>query len=303
VKPDWRRAEKADFMRPDDPVLGLSWNRQAWALPWWIVKNHHVANLELGGRDVLVTFCEMCSSAAAFVRRLDDGRLFFFESVGIYNGSILISDTSTESLWSPFNATAVHGPLKGTVLKRLPLYQCHWSEWKSRHPETMVPFDSEDKRHGHGAQDYPGKDRIGTNFIPSLLRPIDERLPGYTLVLGVKADEAARAYPIAALQSAGAPINDAVGTAEIVVFHEPGTYLATAFSRRLGRQTLTFFRTQDGALIDRNTSSRWRHTGEAYTGPLRGKTLAFVDSGVEEWYIWAAYHPDTTIFETNTTPE
>src|SRR6266567_3878460 len=40
--PAWTDAY--DHLRDDDPVLGLYLGRRAWALPWWIIKNHHVAN-------------------------------------------------------------------------------------------------------------------------------------------------------------------------------------------------------------------------------------------------------------------
>src|SRR5687768_18138169 len=64
--PRWLGAGEATEMRSDDAVVGLEFEGGAWALPWWIMKNHHVANLELNGKPLLVTLCEVCSSAAAF---------------------------------------------------------------------------------------------------------------------------------------------------------------------------------------------------------------------------------------------
>ena len=55
-----------DHLRDDDPVLGLYLGRQAWAMPWWIMKEPHAANLRFDDRPVLVTLCVMCSSASAF---------------------------------------------------------------------------------------------------------------------------------------------------------------------------------------------------------------------------------------------
>src|SRR5437764_8754420 len=74
-----------DHLRDDDPVLGLYLGRRAWALPWWIMKNHHVANLVFEHRPVLVTLCEMCSSAAAFRADLE-GRRLVVRLRGLFNG-------------------------------------------------------------------------------------------------------------------------------------------------------------------------------------------------------------------------
>ena len=71
--PDWRGDGDFGHMRPDDPVLGVCRNGKAWALPWWIMKNHHVANVVLDGEPILITLCELCSSASAFRSNLNGG--------------------------------------------------------------------------------------------------------------------------------------------------------------------------------------------------------------------------------------
>src|SRR5262245_48413304 len=73
----WVEARRADHMRADDIVLGFQAGGGAWALPWWVMKNHHVANLTLDTKPVLFTFCENCSSGAAFDPVLDGQRLVF----------------------------------------------------------------------------------------------------------------------------------------------------------------------------------------------------------------------------------
>ena len=51
--PTWLPSDGDSHMRPTDPVLGLAFAGGAWALPWWIIKNHHVANLMLGDLPVM----------------------------------------------------------------------------------------------------------------------------------------------------------------------------------------------------------------------------------------------------------
>ncbi len=292
--PAWTDAY--DHLRDDDPVLGLYLGRRAWALPWWIIKNHHVANLAVDDLPVLATLCEMCSGAAAF-RAEADGRRLTFRPRGHYNGTILLEETSTESLWSPFTGVALAGVMRGAALERLPLWQCLWSEWLALHPTTMVLYGEQALREGHGSQCSPGSPGIGPSFLASLVRPLDERLPHNTLVLGVENEANARAYPLETLARIGPVLNDSLGGAEIVVRCRPGTLQALAFHRRVGDRVLVFGHSETRGVYDEQTGSVWNEMGEAVSGPLAGTQLVYLRSGIEEWYAFAAYHPDAEIFD------
>jgi len=258
-----------DHLRDDDPVLGLYLGRRAWALPWWIMKDPHVANLAFDDRPVLVTLCPICSSASAF-RAEVEGKPLVFRVRGQYNGTMLLEDTSTDSLWSPLTGVALAGAMRGMALERLPLSQCLWSEWRAMHPRA---------------------------FLATLVRPLDERLPHNMLVLGVRNGAHARAYPLEALARIGPVLNDSLGDNEIVVRCRPGTFHALAFHRRVGADVLVFGYSGARGVYDEQTGSVWNETGEAVSGPLAGTQLSYIDSGVEEWYVFAAHHPDTEIFE------
>jgi hypothetical protein len=283
-------------LRDTDPILGLYLNHQPRALPWWIMKNHHVANLPLDGLPVLVTLCEMCSGASAF-RAEVEGRRLGFRLRGMYNATILVEDTSTQSLWSPFTGVALEGAMRGTALQRLPLWQCLWSEWLAMHPTTQVLYGEQALRDGHGSGFSPGSPGIAPAFRATLVRPLDERLPHNTLVLGVESGADARAYPLETLARIGPVLNDSLGAAEIVVRCRPGTLQALAFHRRVGDHALDFSHSETRGVYDEQTGSVWNEMGEAVSGPLAGTQLAYLESGIEEWYAFAAYHPDAEIFE------
>src|SRR5262249_6945661 len=200
-------------MRADDPVLGLEFGAETWALPWWIMKNHHIANLELGGRPILVTLCEACSSGAAFDPVID-GRRHTFRLEGLYNGTIMPIDYETQSRWTGFTGESIEGPLLGRVMERLPLFQCTWQEWLELAPQTLVPDGKDEPRDGHGEGHFPGGPIVAPRFR-ALLPHIDKRLPHYELVLGVTTGGAARAYPLAALEARERVLNDRLGETDI----------------------------------------------------------------------------------------
>lgn len=294
VEPRWVDVAHAAHMRADDPVLGLHFDQQAWALPWWIMKNHHMANLVLNGRPVYVALCERCSSAAAFDPVIN-GKLHTFRLEAIYNGTIMAIDHETQSLWAGFTGESLHGPMQGTIMQRLPLVQCSWQEWQAVYPQTLVPDGAGEPRDGHGSDQYPGAPGMGEGMAKTLAY-IDDRLPHNALVLGVQVMGHCRCYPLSVLAQVGHVLNDTLGGQDIAVFCKPGSLWAIAFQRKLDDQGLTF-RSTTGGIVDENTGSLWHIDGHAISGRLAGRRLQYVFSGIEEFYIWAAFHRDTEIYE------
>ena len=288
--PNWTNIY--DHLRADDPVLGLYLGRRAWALPWWMMARPHVANFVLDRRPIAVTLCQICSTATAF-RAEAEGRPVKFRLRGAYNGTMLLADMTTDSLWSP-RGVALAGAMRGAQMERLPLSQCLWGEWLQMHPTTMVPCaDPAARRTGHC---LPGEPGIPPEIYATLVRPVDERLPHNTLVLGVVNGVRARAYPLQALANVGPVLNDSLGGIEIVVRCRPGTLQALAFHRRIGERVLEFACSATGGVHDRQTGSAWSEMGEAVSGPLAGEQLPYIESAVGEWYSFAAAHPDAEIF-------
>lgn len=286
--PRWLGAAQAAAMRPGDAVLGLEFAGRAWTLPWWIMKNHHVANLVLEGRPVMVTLCEICSSAAA-MDPVIDGRAHRFRLAGLYNGTIMPSDEETGSLWTGFTGRSIRGPLRGHRLRRLPLWQSTWAEWLERHPRALVADGRGEPRGGHGEGQTPGSPVVGPG-MRALLSRIDRRRPHHELVLGVSARGRNRCYPLATLEAQGAVLNDALGGEPLAIFSRPGTWMAIAYSRKLDGTSLDFRADADG-IFDEQTGSRWTLEGVASAGPLAGRRLRYVDSGIEEFFIWGAFAP------------
>ena len=97
-RPRWVPSDRAGRTRPDDAVLGLIVEETAFAVPWWIMKNHHVANLEFESTPIMVSLCEACASASAFVPVIE-GKRHRFCVEGTYNATPILTDYETRSLW------------------------------------------------------------------------------------------------------------------------------------------------------------------------------------------------------------
>ncbi len=294
--PEHRTAATATHMRDDDLVWGVVVAGHARAYPWWILKNYHVVNDTIGDIPVAIAFCEQCSGGAAF-RRSRNGRVLSLEVPGVYNGTIILRDRETRTLWAPFSGRAIEGPLAGAKLDRFPLFLTHWDEWVARHADTDVLWARPSAREGHGSWYRPGKWGI-VSEMGETIASFDPLLPENALVYGVEAGASAKAYPLSRIELRGGVLNDQVGQTPVVVIAK-GTFEAAGYARHLKGRLLTFRPSslREGVMTDAETGSLWSSEGEALGGPLRGERLEALDGYSVEWHVWSAYHPRAAVFD------
>ena len=129
-------------------------------------------------------------------------------------------------------------------------------------------------------------------------------------VVSVELSEWAVAYPYNVLQEQHV-VNDRRGGQDLVVFHVPGTASALGaaviavgedvgatgvFDPTLDGQKLTF-RWEGDQIVDEQTGSRWNVLGQAVDGALAGRQLMPIVHGNPFWFSWAAFKPDTILYE------
>jgi thiol-disulfide isomerase/thioredoxin len=293
--PERLPAGSATHMRDGDPVLGVVVEGRALAYPWWVLKNHHVVNDTIGRTALAVALCEQCTGMAAF-RRAVGGRVLTLEVAGVYNGTILLRDRETRTLWAPFSGRALEGPLAPEKLERIPVAFTTWEDWRTGHPQTEVIVRSEKDRTGHGSWYAPGKWGI-VSEMGETISAWDARLPENVVVYGVAVSGGVKSYPLSAVLARGGLVNDEVAGAPVVVL-VGAAYGAVGFERMLKDRSLTFSTASEprAVMADGETGSLWNAEGEAVAGPLRGERLRLLDGYVVEWHVWSAYNPAAEIF-------
>ncbi len=294
-KADWRKSY--DHMKADDFVIGVKINDVPYALPWWIMKNHHIASITIEGIPVVVGLCEMCSGGNIFRSVIDNDTLTFVRK-GIYKGSWFMEDHQSGSYWLPFEGRAFHGPMRGKHLDILPSYQLYWHEWLTENPETHVMWDEQEMRKGHGSEHTPGYGLIQDIFNESITLDIPQDIPKFNLVLGVGSQETWKAYDIEVLEKVGSVLEDTLPDgSEVVVLSEPGTSFCGAYKPHIDGEKLHFSVSDVGNIVDGKTRSIWNVFGECTSGELEGKELEAFPFFLKEWYGWYTYHPETAIYK------
>jgi hypothetical protein len=309
--PNFESVSEADTWIGDDwPVMFFQHEGDARAYPLAILMWHEIVNDEVGGLPVALTFCPLCNATIAFSRILPDGTVVDFGTSGnLRNSDLVMYDRQSQSWWQQFTGQAIVGDQTGTVLEFLPSQIIAWESFRENFPDGQVLSRNTGFVRNYGANPYVGYDTIeSTPFL--FTGVVDGRLPAVERVVAVHVSGEDVAYPFSELSTAGLA-NDTVGGEAVVVFWEAGTVSAldaASFdnSRDIG-STAVFFREVDGQLLtfeavedgfqDLETGSTWNLFGEAVAGPLAGAQLTQVVSAEHFWFAWAAFMPDTRIWE------
>ncbi len=298
------------WYEPQEPVIQIEIDGDARAYPLQVMTWHEIVNTEIGGTNVGVTFCPLCNSAVAFDRDLNDYETLRLGVSGMLRHSDLVMwDNQTESLWQQITGEAIVGDLAGERLTMLPSIIVSWQAFKDAHPDGLVLSQDTGFSRNYGSNPYFGYDRIDQS--PFLFDgETDGRQPPMIRVLGVELNDQARAYPFPELEEHPV-VHDEVGDEPIVVFWQPGATsaldqteisasrdvgMAAAFNPVVGGEELRFV-SDEFTITDEQTGSEWNITGRAVSGPMEGAQLNEHISGAHFWFAWAAFQPDTDIWE------
>jgi len=225
-----------------------------------------------------------------------EGRVLHFHLAGINNQNFIMRDEETGSWWQQISGECVLGPLKGRRLKLFDHDELTYATWKREgdggrvlRPDpkllvagTYAPADWESRM-----QRVP---------VATTLADPNAVLPARTLVVGVEAGGAAKAYPMDALAKQN-PIIDQIGDTPLLVLLAEDGKSVRIFDRRLEGRTLEFFlRPGTNQLLDAATGSAWDFTGAATSGALAGRRLGRVQPVKDYWFDWKKYHPETGVY-------
>ena len=155
--PPFVAASRASFLKDNDRVLGVNLNGIAKAYPIRIMNWHEIVNDQFAGASVAVTYCPLCYTGMAFRADMDGRRNIFGVSGLLYNSDVVLYDRTTESLWSQLLAQAISGPKPGQQLEAVPVTNTTWTDWRARHPDSLVLSSST----GY-TRDYGGTHTVST---------------------------------------------------------------------------------------------------------------------------------------------
>ena len=309
--PVWDRADvqgTPSYLSPADRVIGIRAGEDHYAIPHNVLWHHEIVNAELHIHTLAITYCPLTGSALVFDRGAVGG-VPLGVSGNLYMDNLVMFERGSEepSLWTQFDGVAGCGPMRGARLSQFPFVETRWDAWVRLHPETWVLADAEDQGFDPLAFDYfhypyaSYEDREG--FFTGLMPPLDRRRFSKERVIGLPPAEGdpGIAFPFGVLEGRE-------GGLQAVSFSYRGEPAVILWSDAAEGGGAYEPRTENGVTVeliartsgfeDLGTGSTWTVDGTAVTGPLAGARLVPLERAhTAFWGSWAAFHPDTRLWE------
>jgi uncharacterized protein DUF3179 len=224
-----------------------------------------------------------------------NGRSLTFHLAGINNQNFIMKDEETGSWWQQVSGEAIHGPLKGTKLAPVLHDELSFGMWKREQPNgRLLRPDSrvESQYEAENWEEQYSKLRV--------VVPIDaaDRLSPRSLVIGIKLNGVAKAYPFSDLERQS-PIIDELGGVPLLVVLGEDRKSVRAFDRSVEGRALEFFAKPDSRpieMVDAETGTTWDFSGKAVDGRLTGKRLKQILLLKDYWFDWKIYNPKTSVY-------
>lgn len=312
--PTFRAASEVSLPGTEPVVAVAATGRKIRAYPVRYLISHEIVNDRVAGEPIVVSFCPLCNSAAAFSRRVGDRVLDFGVSGQLLSSNLVMYDRQTISLWQQVTGRAFAGDHKGEVLDRIPVRMVSFEDFRREHPRRLV-MQPPVRGFDYGDDPYAGYGRDADSESRFFRAPAggpsrtDPRLRPKERVIGVRSGRDAIAFP-APEGAGGSAITEArLGGEKLVAFFrkgvaEPSTAPLLAQGRRgwsgivykatLKGKPLSFEPTDRG-FRETSTGSVFNLFGRAVAGPLEGAKLEPVDQITVFWFSWADSYPDTGV--------
>ncbi|MEP6998894.1 MAG: DUF3179 domain-containing (seleno)protein [bacterium] len=272
MQPATRNAVKLNRL-----VVGLNINGDARAYPLQFIGYHHQVRDNVGGRNVLVSYCTVCRTGRVFVPVVA-GKQETFRLVGMDHFNAMLEDKSTGSWWRQANGEAIAGKMKGTALPEIPRLQVTLAQWLALYPNSLVMQGD-----STFADEYAKNYRYERGWSTSKLTGTDTASwRDKSWVVGVSVNQHSKAYDWNRLRRERV-VNDVIGGMPVVVVLGPDSLSYFAFRRP---DASTRFALRGDSLVA---------DGHAYalSGIGDAGHLELLNASQEFWHSWRTFQPGT----------
>jgi len=174
-KPKFVQQKDSD-VADDTQVIYVENNGEEKIYPYNILVWHEIVNDEVGGKQLVITFCPLCGSAIVFDANIDGKNLEFGVSGFLYESNLIMySREQSETLWSQSLSEAVVGERTGTKLELYPMQLLSFADAKSKYPNAIVMSTNTGYQRDYTGNPYSGYSDSEQTYFP--VSVTDKRFP------------------------------------------------------------------------------------------------------------------------------
>lgn len=264
----------------DRIILGIEYNGEAKAYPIQFLSYHHQVRDHIGGKPIMVTYCNVCRSGRVF-EPLVNGKLEEFRLVGMDHFNAMFEDKTTKSWWRQENGEAVTGRLKGTFLPEFPSTQITLKQWLILYPNSLVMQSDE-----AAVMNYDSLARFEQGKSTGDLTRTDSlSWQDKSWIIGIQIGDQSKAYDWNYLKKERM-IQDIINNQSIIIVLDSDDKSFAAFAKD---------DVNDEVLLQYDTLFINHQPYDLYGRPLNSTapTLKKVNAYQEFWHSWLTFHPKT----------
>jgi hypothetical protein len=265
-------------------VIGVEHNGEAKAYPIRYILYHHQVQDTIGGKPMIITYCNVCRTGRVFEPTVNNQHEKF-RLVGMDHFNAMFEDATTKSWWRQATGEAVAGPLKGQSLPEVASSQLTLKKWFELNPDAVVMQVDETYKEYY---DSLGRFEKGKSK-GKLTRTDSVSWKDKSWVLGIQLNAESKAYDWLDLKKRRI-VNDVVGGKPIVIAVAEDNQSFAVFERP--NQTDTFSVRNDTLFVGQKA---YNFSGRDL-GSLTDR-LVTVKAYQEFWHSWRTFHPETKKFE------
>lgn len=124
-------------VNPEQVAMLVAINDEAKAYPIEYIAYHHQVRDKVGGKNIMVTYCNVCRSGRIF-EPVVIGKEENFRLVGMDHFNAMFEDSRTKSWWRQATGEAVAGSLKGNMLPEIPSQQLSITQIFDLYPHAII---------------------------------------------------------------------------------------------------------------------------------------------------------------------
>lgn len=272
--PNFMPPEQLAAMHEDWWIVGVVFQDQAYALPYWALYSTPVVFITDYDKRMILLWSAHANRAVAcsITRELKPRDI---EIVSSPDNTLLLLDRRLGQFIVALTGLTVTGQKPVGFGQPIATVKTTWGAWRKIHPNTRL------------LQGYLLSEAPAVPILPQPPARAVEGLAWQTLVAVVDTS------PPAAIvsDSIGArPLNTAVASTRLLLLRDPLTHRLRAFDRNVKEDLFPTFaaklnrRMPEAILIDSDSNSSWTRDGKAIDGPLKGSGLK--ELPVEEGLYW-----------------
>ena len=189
--------EEADkWIQDNELVLVLEYKGVKRVYPLQIMVWHEIANDNIQGNPIAVTYCPLCGSGIAYEGTVQiDGKKVeteFGTSGKLYDSNLVMYDALTDTYWTQIGGLAIVGELTGQKLIPISIDTVVWRDYKTLNPDAEVLSQDTGMNRNYGRDPYGSY--YEDSFLIFPVKNSDDRIHAKTVVFGIEVNGKYKAY-------------------------------------------------------------------------------------------------------------